>query len=73
MSEDYEKTNIIKGDELHKLAVAHWYYVKAVIINSESNIHPRMLDIIGFHYITAFKHGHGHGYENCENNIEKIK
>jgi len=63
MSEDYEKTNIIKGDELHKLAVAHWYYVKAVIINSESNIHPRMLDIIGFHYITAFKHGWKH---RCE-------
>jgi len=73
MKDDYERTEIIKGDKLHKLAVAHWDYVKAVIINSESNIHPRMLDIIGFHYITAFKHGHGHGYENCENNIEKTK
>ena len=62
--EDYEKTKVVDGDEVHKIAVAHWDYVKAVIINSESNINHKLLDVIGFHYITAFKHGYKHGKEN---------
>ena len=39
---DYEKTEVISGDELHKLAVAHWDYVKGVLINSETNINYRL-------------------------------
>ena len=66
MTDDYEKTNVITGDTLHKLAVAHWDYVKAVIINSESNINHKLLDVIGFHYITAFKHGYKHGESSME-------
>lgn len=58
---DYEKTEVNSKDETHKLAVAHWDYVKAVLINSESNINHKLFDIIGFHYITAFKHGYKHG------------
>jgi hypothetical protein len=57
---DYEHTEVLKGTVLHKLAVAHWDYVRAVIINSESNINHKLLDIIGFHYVTAFKHGYKH-------------
>ena len=58
--DDFEHTKVITGDELHRLAVEHWDYVKGVIINSESNINHRVLGIIGFHYITAFKHGYKH-------------
>jgi len=71
MIEDNRTTNVIKDNKLHTLAVEHWDYVQAVILNSESNIHPRLLDTIGFHYITAFKHGYGHGYENCEKKIRE--
>jgi len=65
--EDYEKTDVIKGDKLHKLAVEHWDYVKGVIVNSESNINNRLIDVIGFHYITAFKHGYKHGQQEIKN------
>ena len=50
----------------HELAVEHWKYVKGVLINAESNINSRILDIIGFHYITAFKHGYKHGKEETK-------
>jgi len=31
-----------------------------VILNSEPNINTKIIDIIGFHYITAFIHGYKH-------------
>ena len=58
--EDYPHTETITGDELHQLAVEHWDYVHGVILNSQSNINHNILDIIGFHYIQAFKHGWKH-------------
>jgi hypothetical protein len=64
MTEDYEHTEVITGDELHRLAVKHWDYVKGVIYNSQSNINHRIVEeVIAFHYITAFKHGYKHGLE----------
>ena len=46
------------------LAEEHWKYVKTVILNSEPNINTKIVDIIGFHYITAFVHGYKHGKED---------
>lgn len=58
---DYEHTKVNSESDVHKLAVAHWDYVKGVLINAETNINHKLLDVIGFHYITAFKHGYKHG------------
>ena len=65
MDEVYEQTEVLNGDELHKMAVKHWDYVKGLIYNSNSNIDHRIVEsVIAFHYITAFKHGYKHGMED---------
>lgn len=56
---DYEKTKIISGDEVHKLAVEHWDYIEKLLrIHNEDEIVIRK---IKFHYIQAMKHGYKHG------------
>jgi len=44
-----------------KLADAHWEYVKSVLeAHSEDE---NVIEKIGFHYKTAFVHGHKHGLQ----------
>jgi len=58
-------------DEIHELAIEHWNYVKNVLINAESNINHKILDIIGFHYITALKHGYKHGVDEKDSELKE--
>ena len=61
-----KKVDYTKDLAIHNLAKEHWNYIQQVIINSESNINPRLINVIGFHYITAFKHGYKHAKEEYE-------
>jgi len=43
------------------LANAHWDYIYELLMKHEVN--DDVIDIIEFHYITAFEHGFRHGVE----------
>jgi len=43
-------------------AVSHWKYVKGVLVNSGASVDT--IEVAGFHYISAFEHGYGHGAED---------
>lgn len=55
----------------HELAVAHWEYVRGVIMQEIGDDMGKKLtltvqeyvDTVGFHYKTAFEHGFKHGEE----------
>jgi hypothetical protein len=45
----------------HEIAEEHWRYIEAVL-----SVHERskeVIEMIGFHYKTAFVHGWKHGME----------
>lgn len=46
------------------LAQAHWEYVKSVL--EAHGEEEEIINLIGFHYVEAFKHGYKHGREDCE-------
>ena len=52
--------------EIRVLAEEHWKYIEEVIRTHDEM--GFMIDKIKFHYITAFIHGFGHGFEQCKNN-----
>jgi hypothetical protein len=45
-------------------AEKHWQYVKSVIEQHNKNLDSAIIDIIGFHYITAMVHGYKHGIQD---------
>ena len=54
-----------------KLANDHWNYIKSLL---ETHDKPQnIIDIIEFHYQTAFIHGFKHGVEWLREQIEKQK
>lgn len=46
------------------LAKAHWEYVKSVL--EAHGEEEEIINLIGFHYVEAFKRGYKHGREDCE-------
>lgn len=47
----------------HEMADAHWMYIEGLL-----KAHGlEELDVIRYHYMTAFIHGYGHGHEDAEN------
>lgn len=48
-----------------KLSNEHWLYVKSVL--KTHKIKSDIMNIIEFHYKTAFIHGYKHGVENEKN------
>ena len=52
------------GKQLAKLAKDHWEYVEELLIaHGEKN---EDIELIGFHYRTAFIHGFKHGVEETK-------
>jgi hypothetical protein len=47
--------------EGEKLAMDHWKYIEDLLVAHDPEIDN--LNIIGFHYRTAFEHGFKHGME----------
>lgn len=54
-------------DKSKQLACEHWAYVKQLLLTHGVSI--EQVNIIGFHYKTAFIHGYKHGQEDCGNII----
>ena len=53
----------INSEESKKLAEEHWSYIEALLLaHGEKDI----LEVIGFHYKSAFIHGFKHGVEFIE-------
>lgn len=53
-----------KNMSVEELAEEHWNYVKDLLgIHGEKS---KIIDKIGFHYVTAFEHGYKHGVEDQE-------
>ena len=51
-------------NDLDELIEAHWNYIKVLLqIHGETK---EVVNKIGFHYKTAFKHGWKHGFEMIE-------
>ena len=55
-------------DQAKKLAEEHWSYVGEVVKQGAGNLvyltQEQIIDIIKFHYQSAFIHGFKHGVEN---------
>ena len=49
-----------------ELADAHWEYVGQLLRVGQVNDPPEGLDIIEFHYKTAFMHGYKHGIQDAD-------
>ena len=49
----------MKEQRAKELAEQHWKYIKSLLVNHSVN--PAEIEIIGFHYKTAFLHGYKHG------------
>ena len=49
-----------------ELAEEHWQYVRAVLEHDfrENEESKAIIEVIGFHYKTAFVHGYKHGVED---------
>jgi len=56
-----------------QLAEEHWAYVKKVIMLHEQADSEINIDMIGFHYISAAIHFFGHGYEQCQKDLQSKK
>lgn len=46
-----------------ELAEKHWEYIESLFTTHKAE--EDIVEICKFHYITAFIHGYGHGYEDC--------
>jgi len=47
-----------------KLADDHWAYIRDLLL--AHNVGDYTVNIIGFHYRSAFKHGYKHGQEDAK-------
>ena len=56
-------------NESKRLAREHWAYIKQLLLTHGVQI--EQVNIIGFHYETAFVHGYKHGQEDCSSQIER--
>jgi len=45
----------------NEIAEAHWNYIKDLLLNHK--IAKDKINLVGFHYKTAFVHGYKHGQE----------
>lgn len=52
-----------------ELAEAHWRYIESLLNAHGSN--PNIMELIEFHYNTAFIHGYKHGQEDM-NDISRV-
>ncbi|MBS3777493.1 MAG: hypothetical protein KGY70_20020 [Bacteroidales bacterium] len=50
-------------EEAEELARQHWSYVEGIIVRADPEIGPGELDMIKYHFLTAFKQGHKYGRE----------
>ena len=58
-------------DKSKELANAHWNYIRGVLDNTP--LGDKVIEVIEFHYITAFIHGYKHGVEDTESDhTEKL-
>ena len=57
--------DIVPGTTPERLAEDHWEFIKSVLANH--GVVDGDIDMIEFHYITAFVHGYKHG----KNLVEK--
>ena len=55
------------SDEAKVLADHHWSYVKDLFLEGipGEELAEEIIEVIGFHYRTAFIHGYGHGQEDA--------
>lgn len=51
-------------EKAKQLAQEHWNYLEQLLLTH--NIPVEQINIIGFHYKTAFIHGYKHSQEDCE-------
>jgi len=54
----------MNNKELDEMIEEHWEYIKGVL--ATHGIDVEWIDVIGFHYKTAMKHGYKHGKEEYE-------
>lgn len=57
------------NEEAKKLANDHWNYISDVLLNHNEQDH--IIELLSFHYQTAFIHGFKHGVEWLKNQREK--
>jgi hypothetical protein len=61
-------------EQAKKLAEEHWSYVGEVVKQGAGSLayltQEQIIDIIKFHYISAFIHGYKHGVESRGGRIE---
>ena len=60
---DVDKTHIEKGKQL---ANEHWSYIESLLVTHK--VDKQTIDIVKFHYISAFIHGYKHGLEESIKN-----
>jgi len=60
-SETGLNTHALMLSKSREEAVAHWKYVKGVLVNSGASVDT--IEVAGFHYISAFEHGWKHSME----------
>ena len=53
----------LKSQDVNKLAQDHWNYIKSLL--EAHAVDEYEIDVIGFHYRTAFIHGYKHGKGQC--------
>lgn len=51
----------INREVLSKLSNDHWKYVEKTLLNHGTD--EKLIEICGYHYLTAFEHGYKHGVE----------
>lgn len=61
-------------EQAKKLAEEHWSYVGEVVKQGAGSLvyltQDQIIDIIKFHYQSAFVHGFKHGVESCGDRID---
>ena len=55
-------------EKAKQLSREHWTYIKQLLLTHGVPI--EQVNVIGFHYKTAFIHGYKHGKEDCKH-VEK--
>ena len=57
-------------DKAKQLARDHWGYIKQLLLTHGVPI--EQVNVIGFHYKTAFIHGYKHGQEDCNETKNRL-
>ena len=65
-------------EEASKKCLAHWKYVEGILLTGEEPVEPfsdieKKINIIEFHYRTAFMHGYKHGREDILEVLKKYE